>query len=82
MTTKIGMEIIMSELYRIRVVRHCKRNEIVFSYTAATHPLKDDILWHRDTRLIVTSVAHVLTTVDVGTHNEANKLSFVEIEVI
>lgn len=67
--------------YKIRVVKYCKRHEKLFEYSAAVHPDKNQVLWHRDQQLIVASVAHILKTTVDG-NGETISLDFVEVEVM
>jgi hypothetical protein len=69
-------------MYRIKVVKFCKRDKVLFTYSAETHPKEGETIWLRDQKYIVTSVAHVICTLDVGSPAEVNKLDFVEIEVL
>lgn len=67
--------------YRIKVVKFCKRNEVLFSYQAETHPSKGDALEIGGRSYSVGFVRNVLVTVDKGTADERVKLSHVEVEV-
>lgn len=69
-------------MYRIKIVEFCKRQQVIITYSADTHPKKDETIWIRDQQYIVASVAHVICTLDVGSPAEVNKLHFVEIEVL
>lgn len=68
-------------MYKIKVVKWCKRQEVIFQYAACTHPKKDETIWYRDQRYIVGSVAHITKSVIDG-NGETIMLDFVEIEVL
>lgn len=72
----------MADLYRVRVVRYCKRNEVIVSYDAPTHPITHDSVYYQGVRYIVACVSHVVGITDPGTYNESRKLNFVEVEVM
>lgn len=68
-------------MYRIKVTKWCKPQEVLLDYAACTHPQKGDVLWYRDKPMSVGLVSHILTTYVDG-NGETHSLSYVEIQVL
>lgn len=68
--------------YRIKLVKYCKRNEVIAEYAAPMHPVKGEVVWHRDKKYIVAQTSHILSTLDAGNSQECHRLDFVEVEVM
>lgn len=68
-------------MYRIKVVKWCKRQEVIFQYAACAHPQKDEVIWYRDKQYVVGSVAHITKT-SIDGNGETTSLDFVELEVL
>lgn len=69
-------------MHRVRVVECFEPYSVVAEYQAETHPAKGGIILIGSRRYTVVGVNHVIGTLDKGTYEEKNVLSFVELEVM
>lgn len=68
--------------FKIKLVKFCKRDEVLGTYESSALPRNGEVFEINGSKYVVSSVRHVVVTLDKGGYHEKEHLSHVEVELL
>lgn len=68
--------------FKIKLVKFCKREKVLGVYESTVAPLKGELVELNGIKYLVSTVRHVVVTLDKGSSNEVEYLNHIEVELL